>query len=105
MDKDQPDDFSPEDLRELETVKASVPESQQDTSSETIGNYRILQKLGEGGMGEVYWTEQTHPVRRWVALKVIKLGMDTKQVVARFESERQALALMSHYEISRHTMP
>ena len=64
-----------EDLRELETVRASAAESQQDTASETIGNYRILQKLGEGGMGEVYSAEQTHPVRRKVALKVIKLGM------------------------------
>ena len=63
---------------------------------ETIGPYRILQKLGEGGMGDVYLAEQLAPVRRRVALKTIKHGMDTKQVVARFESERQALAMMNH---------
>jgi serine/threonine protein kinase len=66
-----------------------------------IGNYRIVQKLGEGGMGEVYEAEQTEPIRRRVALKIIKWGMDTKQVVARFESERQALALMNHPNIAK----
>jgi non-specific serine/threonine protein kinase/serine/threonine-protein kinase len=66
-----------------------------------IGPYRILQKLGEGGMGEVYWAEQDKPIRRDVALKLIKAGMDTRQVVARFESERQALALMNHPNIAR----
>jgi serine/threonine protein kinase/Tfp pilus assembly protein PilF len=71
------------------------------TAPERIGPYRILQKLGEGGMGVVYEAEQEHPVRRKVALKVIKLGMDTEQVVRRFESERQALALMDHPNIAR----
>ena len=66
-----------------------------------IGNYRIVQKLGEGGMGEVYEAEQTEPMRRRVALKIIKWGMDTRQVVARFESERQALALMNHPNIAK----
>ncbi|MHC4092833.1 MAG: serine/threonine protein kinase, partial [Planctomycetota bacterium] len=61
-----------------------------------IGAYRILRKLGEGGMGEVYLAEQSEPIRRRVALKLIKPGMDSRQVVARFESERQALALMDH---------
>ncbi len=61
-----------------------------------VGHYRIVQKLGEGGMGEVYEAQQEKPVRRRVALKLIKLGMDSKQVLARFESERQALALMNH---------
>ena len=65
-------------------------------ATQTIGHYRILEKIGEGGMGEVYRAEQTEPMRRTVALKVIKLGMDSKEVVARFESERQALALMDH---------
>jgi serine/threonine protein kinase/tetratricopeptide (TPR) repeat protein len=69
--------------------------------TEFIGNYRIIQKLGEGGMGEVFEAEQTEPIRRRVALKVIKWGMDTKQVVARFESERQALALMNHPNIAK----
>ena len=72
-----------------------------DISPEVIGNYRILQKLGEGGMGEVYEAEQARPIKRRVALKIIKWGMDTRQVVARFESERQALALMNHASIAK----
>ena len=63
---------------------------------ERIGHYRLLQKIGEGGMGEVYAAEQEEPIRRQVALKIIKHGMDTKEVIARFESERQALAMMDH---------
>ena len=66
-----------------------------------IGPYRLLEKVGEGGMGEVWLAEQTQPIHRQVALKVIKAGMDTKQVVARFEAERQALALMDHPAIAR----
>ena len=68
---------------------------------ERIGPYRILQVLGEGGMGVVYVAEQTEPVRRRVALKIMKAGMDTKQVVARFEAERQALAVMEHPNIAK----
>ena len=67
----------------------------------SIGPYRLLQKLGEGGMGEVWLAEQSKPVRRLVALKLIKAGMDTREVVARFESERQALALMDHPAIAK----
>jgi serine/threonine protein kinase/tetratricopeptide (TPR) repeat protein len=66
-----------------------------------IGRYKLLQQIGEGGCGLVYMAEQEEPVRRRVALKVIKLGMDTKQVIARFEAERQALALMDHPNIAR----
>ena len=66
-----------------------------------IGPYKLLQRIGEGGCGVVYMAEQEKPVRRRVALKVIKLGMDTKSVVARFEAERQALALMDHPNIAR----
>ncbi len=66
-----------------------------------IGRYKLLQKIGEGGGGVVYMAEQEEPVRRRVALKVIKLGMDTKSVVARFEAERQALALMDHPNIAK----
>jgi serine/threonine protein kinase/tetratricopeptide (TPR) repeat protein len=66
-----------------------------------IGSYRLLQVLGEGGMGQVWLAEQTKPIHRTVALKLIKTGMDTKAVVARFESERQALALMDHPNIAR----
>src|SRR5262245_55232098 len=66
-----------------------------------IGRYRLLQEIGRGGCGVVYMAEQKEPVRRRVALKVIKLGMDTRQVVARFEAERQALALMDHPNIAK----
>jgi len=66
-----------------------------------IGRYKLLQKIGEGGCGVVYMAEQQEPVRRRVALKIIKLGMDTKSVIARFEAERQALALMDHPNIAR----
>jgi serine/threonine protein kinase len=66
-----------------------------------VGPYRLLEQIGEGGMGVVYVADQTEPVRRTVALKLIKPGMDSKQVVARFEAERQALALMDHPHIAR----
>ncbi len=66
-----------------------------------IGRYKLLQVIGEGGCGVVYMAEQEEPVRRRVALKVIKLGMDTKSVIARFEAERQALAMMDHSNIAR----
>jgi serine/threonine-protein kinase len=66
-----------------------------------IGPYKLLQQIGEGGMGTVFMAEQQHPVRRKVALKVIKPGMDTRQVIARFEAERQALAMMDHLNIAR----
>ena len=66
-----------------------------------IGPYKLLQRIGEGGCGAVYMAEQEKPVHRRVALKIIKLGMDTKSVVARFEAERQALALMDHPNIAR----
>jgi eukaryotic-like serine/threonine-protein kinase len=69
--------------------------------SQRIDRYKILQKLGEGGCGVVYMAEQTEPVRRMVALKIIKLGMDTRQVISRFEAERQALALMDHPNIAK----
>ena len=67
----------------------------------TIGRYKQLQEIGEGGMGVVYLAEQQKPVRRKVALKIIKLGMDTRQVVAPFEAERQALAPMDHPNIAK----
>jgi serine/threonine protein kinase len=66
-----------------------------------IGRYKLLEQIGEGGCGVVYMAEQEEPIRRKVALKVIKLGMDTKQVIARFEAERQALALMDHPNIAK----
>ncbi len=66
-----------------------------------IGPYKILDFLSEGGMGSVYLAEQEQPIRRMVVLKVVKLGMDTKEVIARFESERQALAMMNHPNIAQ----
>src|SRR5712671_4717536 len=66
-----------------------------------IGHYKLLQQIGEGGCGVVYMAEQEAPVRRRVALKIIKPGMDTKNVIARFEAERQALALMNHPSIAK----
>ncbi len=66
-----------------------------------IGPYKLLQQIGEGGFGVVFMAEQQHPVRRTVALKIIKPGMDTRQVIARFESERQALAIMDHPNIAK----
>src|ERR1700732_2666665 len=72
-----------------------------DRPGTAIGPYKLLQQIGEGGMGTVYMAEQTEPVQRKVALKVIKPGMDSHQVIARFEAERQALALMDHPNIAK----
>src|SRR5262245_59046820 len=66
-----------------------------------IGSYKLLEQIGEGGMGSVWMAQQTEPVKRVVALKVIKAGMDSKQFIARFEAERQALALMDHPNIAK----
>ena len=79
------------------TLKSDV----HQTIGTVIDRYKILQLIGEGGFGTVYMAEQVKPVRRKVALKIIKLGMDTKQVIARFEAERQALAMMEHPNIAR----
>src|SRR6266436_3934050 len=79
---------------------ASRPTPDEKLSSK-IGPYKLLQKIGEGGCGVVYMAEQEKAVRRRVALKIIKLGMDTKSVIARFEAERQALAMMDHPNIAR----
>src|ERR1051325_7042933 len=73
----------------------------EDAPGTVIGRYKLLEKVGEGGFGAVYVAEQREPVKRRVALKIIKLGMDTRQVVARFEAERQALALMDHPNIAK----
>jgi serine/threonine protein kinase/tetratricopeptide (TPR) repeat protein len=83
------------------TIKLDLPEAPDEAVGQTLGRYKLLEKVGEGGCGVVYVAEQTEPVRRRVALKVIKLGMDTKQVVARFEAERQALAMMDHPNIAK----
>ena len=78
-----------------------LPVTSAEKPGDHIGPYKLLQQIGEGGCGIVYMAEQETPVRRRVALKVIKLGMDTKEVIARFEAERQALALMDHPNIAK----
>src|ERR1700722_2307731 len=82
-------------------VELAPEVSSSEKAGDRIGHYKLLQQIGEGGMGAVWMAEQTEPVRRRVAVKVGKLGMDTKQVVARFEAERQALALMDHPNIAK----
>jgi WD40 repeat protein/serine/threonine protein kinase len=77
------------------------PPEPLETSGTIIGPYKLLEQIGEGGMGTVYMAEQQQPVRRKVALKIIKPGMDSRQVIARFEAERQALAMMDHQNIAR----
>ena len=84
------------------TLRVTLGESPVlEAVGQTLGRYKLLEKVGEGGCGVVYVAEQTEPVRRRVALKVIKLGMDTRAVVARFEAERQALAMMDHPNIAK----
>lgn len=85
--------------REAQTLAA--PTGRLEGAGDMIGPYKLLQKLGEGGMGQVWVADQEYPVKRRVALKVIKAGMDTEQVIARFEAERQALAMMDHTNIAR----
>ncbi len=83
------------------TAPASVSASLPADATRAVGPYRVLQALGEGGFGTVYLAEQEEPVRRRVALKVLKPGMDSKSVIARFEAERQALALMDHPGVAK----
>ena len=82
-------------------ISQSAPEEDLLPDGTMIGPYKLLEKIGEGGFGVVYMAEQTEPIRRLVALKVIKPGMDSKQVIARFEAERQALAIMDHPSIAQ----
>jgi len=86
---------------ELSGAEAEAQVVVSEKPGDHIGRYKLLEKIGEGGCGIVYMAEQTEPVRRRVALKIIKLGMDTRQVVARFEAERQGLALMDHPNIAK----
>ena len=80
---------------------APSPASSTGRPDNQLGPYRLIERLGEGGMGEVWLAQQDQPIRRKVALKVIKLGMDTKEVVRRFESERQALAILNHPYVAK----
>jgi len=105
-------DAEPENLDRLVFEILGEPEAEEDSSTAVtkdgileqpggqIGRYKLLNILGEGGMGIVYLAEQQQPIKRRVALKVIKPGMDSKRVVARFEAERQALALLDHPNIA-----
>jgi len=81
-------------------AKSKLP-TPGEQPGDLIGRYKLLEQIGEGGMGTIWMAEQREPVRRRVALKIIKLGMDTKNVIARFEAERQALALMDHPHIAK----
>jgi len=92
-------EFTP--VSQSRAVGSAVQEALEDLIGSRIGPYKLLQKIGEGGCGVVYLAEQESPIRRRVALKIIKLGMDTKSVITRFEAERQALALMDHPNIAR----
>src|SRR6478609_2665610 len=83
------------------TASNSVAPIIGEQPGDCVGRYKLPQQIGEGGCGVVFMAEQEQPVRRLVALKVIKLGMDTRQVVARFEAERQALAMMDHPNIAK----
>ena len=91
----------PDETRFTESPAESKSQASSHSESDTIGPYNLIKVLGEGGMGTVWLAEQTEPVRRHVAVKVIKAGMDTERVVARFEAERQALAMMSHPYIAK----
>ncbi len=82
-------------------VPTTATHACEETPGTLIGPYKLLQQIGEGGMGTVFMAEQTEPVKRKVALKLIKAGMDSRQVIARFEAERQALAMMDHVNIAR----
>jgi eukaryotic-like serine/threonine-protein kinase len=81
------------------TAEAGPPAS--EAPAQMIGRYKLLERIGEGGFGEVWMAEQREPVKRRVALKIVKLGMDSRQIVARFEAERQALAMMDHANIAK----
>src|SRR6266567_3195349 len=84
-----------------QTIKLPPADFELEPPGTMIGRFKLLEKIGEGGFGVVYMAEQQEPVQRKVALKIIKAGMDTREVIARFEAERQALALMEHPNIAR----
>jgi len=96
---DEAGDFLETPPLDLDVALQSSPVSEGPGT--VIDRYKLLEKIGEGGMAVVYMAEQQEPIRRKVALKIIKLGMDTRQVIARFEAERQALAMMDHPNIAK----
>src|SRR5262249_22303082 len=83
------------------TPEPTIDQPVRQIPGTVIGPYKLIEPIGEGGMGAVWMAQRTEPVKRLVALKLIKAGMDSRQVVARFEAERQALALMDHPNIAR----
>src|SRR5262245_41608787 len=82
-------------------IANTIDEPSNEQPGAVIGHYKLIEEIGEGGMGTVWMAQQTEPVKRAVAVKLIKPGMDSKQVLARFEAERQALALMDHPNIAK----
>ena len=92
---------TPREPKPNDQIPATETRRPYGASVAITGPYRLMEQLGEGGMGEVWLAEQMQPIRRRVALKVIKPGMDTAQVIARFEAERQALAVMDHPAIAK----
>jgi eukaryotic-like serine/threonine-protein kinase len=98
--EESPDPHATSGLNDSGTT-VTPPEVSAETAGNVIGHYHLLQKIGEGGMGEVWLAEQKEPVRRRVALKLVKAGMNTREVITRFASERQALALMDHPAIAK----
>ncbi|MCC6661592.1 MAG: serine/threonine protein kinase [Phycisphaerales bacterium] len=101
MTHSEGDSSDPRHATARDSSAATVALGVEEAPGSVIGRYRLLELIGEGGFGRVYMAEQREPVSRRVAVKVIKLGMDTRQVVARFEAERQALAMMDHDGIAR----
>ena len=105
----QSNDFFPEnasemlgvDQAEVESLAVAQSSALGEQPGQKVGRYKLLKQLGEGGCGIVYLAAQEEPVQRLVALKIIKLGMDTRNVIARFDAERQALALMDHPNIAK----
>src|SRR4029079_2388026 len=94
-------DDSPDSVLQLKPLATSAFCPPSEAPGHVIGPYKLLQQIGEGGMGVVFMAEQTEPLQRTVALKIIKPGMDTRQVIARFEAERQAVAMMDHPNIAK----
>jgi hypothetical protein len=84
-----------------DVLKSALGAADHEAPGVRIGHYKLLQKIGEGGFGAVWMAEQLEPIRRRVAMKIVKVGMDTEEVIARFEAERQALALMDHPNIAK----
>lgn len=91
----------PSDISDVNDLVLTRQARSTNTAGATIGAYKLLERLGEGGFGEVFAAEQSHPIKRRVAVKIIKPGMDSRAVVARFEAERQALAMMDHPNIAK----